>query len=131
MATLPEWVVRCAGPADHSAGEEETEERNDDHAERRPANVGNRIEGDLSAEGGGGVSAQLGDERVCSFVARSGEKENHVGDETGHEHCWGEIRHRPVRLGFRRAESKPSGRRGDEASQGRSGIQTKKVLCDF
>jgi hypothetical protein len=31
---------------------------------------------------------------VRCLVARSGEKENHIGNETGHEHCWGEVRHR-------------------------------------
>lgn len=78
MAAFPERIVRCAGPADHSAGEKETEEGNDDHAERRPADVGNGIEGDLSTESSGGVSTHFRDERVSGFVARGGEKKNDV-----------------------------------------------------
>ena len=112
MATLPERVVRCAGPADHSAGEKKAEEGNDDHTERRPADVRNGIQGDLSAESSGGVSTDFRDERVSGFVARGGEKKNDVRDETGQENSWGEIRHRHVRLGFRREESKPRWRRG-------------------
>ena len=69
--------------------------------------MGNRIQGDLSAESSGGVSTHFRDERVRRFVARGGEKKNDVRDETGQENCWGEIRHRHVRLGFRREESKP------------------------
>jgi len=118
MAALPEGVVWCASPADHSAREEETDDGNDHHAEGRSADVGNWIEGNLSAKRRGGVSAHFRDERVRCLVAGSGEKENHIGDETCHEHCWGEVRHRPVRLGFRREESKP---RGDEACRGRRG----------
>jgi hypothetical protein len=112
MAALPEGVVWCASPADHSAREEETDDGNDHHAEGRSADVGNWIEGNLSAKRGGGVSANFRDERVRCLVACSGEKENHIGDETCHEHCWGEVRHRPVRLGFRREESKPRRGRG-------------------
>jgi hypothetical protein len=44
---------------------------------------------------------------VRRFVARGGEKKNDVRDETGQQYRWGEVRHRHVRLGFRREESKP------------------------
>jgi hypothetical protein len=44
---------------------------------------------------------------VSGFVAGGGEKKNDVSDETDQESCWGEIRHRHVRLGCRREESKP------------------------
>jgi hypothetical protein len=132
MAALPEGVVWCASPADHSAREEETDDGNDHHAEGRSADVGNWIEGNLSAKRGGGVSAHFRDERVRCLVAGSGEKENHIGDETCHEHCWGEVRHRPVRLGFRREESKP---RRDEGGRGvpraLRGKEIKKTLRDL
>ena len=72
--------------------------------------MGNGIEGDLSTKRSGGVSAHFRDERVRRFVACSGEKKNDIRDETGQQYRWGEVRHRHVRLGFRREESKP--RRG-------------------
>src|SRR5215471_12468094 len=117
MAALPEGVIWCASPAGHSPREEETDDGNDHHAEGRSADVGNWIEGNLPTQRGGGVSAHFRDERVRCLVACSGEKENHIGDETCHEHCRGEVRHRPVRLGFRREESKPRGAREDEGGE--------------
>ncbi len=108
ITALPEGVEGGAGEANHAAVEnEETEERKNDHAVGRAADVRNGVEGDLSAESGGGITTTLGDERVSGFMAGGGKKKDHVRDEAEDQEGWSKFGHKSVRLGCSRRESKP------------------------
>ena len=96
MTSLPERIVRSAGPTDHATEEKEAEDRKHDHAKGRPTNVGDRIQGNLAAEGGSGVSSEFGDEGVGRFVACGGEKKGNVPDEAERKHFGREIWHRDL-----------------------------------
>ena len=100
MAALPKGIVGSAGPANHAAGKEKTEKRDDDHAKGFAANVGNGIESDLSAESGSRVAAAFGGQGVSSFMASSREEENDIGDEGDDQSLWVELIHKGVRLEF-------------------------------
>lgn len=107
IAALPEGIEGGAGEADHAAVQnEKTEERENDHAVGRTANVRDRVEGDLSAESGGGIATTLGDKGVGGFVTGGGKKKDHVGDETEDEEGWSQFGHKSVRLGCSKRESK-------------------------
>src|SRR5579883_893555 len=94
MAAFPYWVVRRARPSDHaSAGKEEAQKRENHHSKRRAPDVGNRIKAALAAESRGGVSPQLSDKRVGSFVAGGGKEKDHVGNEPDHQHFGGKSVH--------------------------------------
>lgn len=96
MTAFPERIVRSAGPTDHAAGEKKAEDRDNNHAKGRPADVRDRIEGDLATEGRGGVSSEFGDEGMGRFVTGGGEKKRNVPDKAERE-CFGrEIRHRKL-----------------------------------
>jgi len=96
MTAFPERIVRSAGPTDHAAGENEAEDRENDHAKGRPADVRDGIEGDLTTQGSRGVSSQFGDQGVGRFVTCGGKKKRNVPDKTECE-CFGrEIWHREL-----------------------------------
>ncbi len=96
MTAFPERIVRSAGPTDHAAGEKEAEDWENDHAKGRPADVRDRIEGNLTTQSRGGVSSKFGDEGVGRLVACGGEKKRNVPDKAEHEGFGREIRHREL-----------------------------------
>ena len=96
MTAFPERVVRGTSPTDHAACEKKAEDRDNDHAKGRPADMRNRVEGDLAAEGRGGVSSEFGDEGMGRFVTSGGKKKRDVPDKAEYQ-CFGrEIRHREL-----------------------------------
>ena len=69
MAPLPKRIEGGAGPAkNHVAARKNHYQGNGDHAKGRSSNMGDGVERDLTAEGGGLVAAQFGDERMRGFV---------------------------------------------------------------
>lgn len=96
MTAFPERIVRSTGPTDHAAGEKKAEDRDNDHAKGRPADMRDRIEGDLATEGSGGVSSEFGDEGMGRFVTSGGKKKRDVPDKAEYQ-CFGrEIWHREL-----------------------------------
>ena len=96
MAAFPERIVRSTRPTDHAACEKKAEDWDNDHAKGRPADMRNRIEGDLTTEGSSGVSSELGREGVGRFVTGGGKKKRNVPDEAEYQ-CFGrKIRHREL-----------------------------------
>jgi len=96
MPAFPERVIRGTGPTDHAAGEKETENRENDHAKGRPADVRDGIEGDLASEGRGGVSSEFGDEGVGRFVAGGGEKKSNIPDKAERKSFGREVWHKEL-----------------------------------
>ena len=83
--------------------------------------MGDWIERNLAAESGGGVASSLSDECVCGFMAGRGKEKHHVGDEAEYEEGWSEFRHKSVRLGGWRIESKSSSGTGKQGQTGLTG----------
>jgi len=61
--------------------------------------MGYGVQTDLAPQSGGGVPADLGDERVRRFMAGGRKKKNYVGDESHHQHLGGKIVHRVISVG--------------------------------
>lgn len=117
MTMFPERIVRSAGPADHASPQKETQDWDDHHAERRSADVRDRVERELAAESGGAVAANFGDESVRCFVASGGEKKGDIPDERESQCFRREIGHRELRLGCNAAECKEGGMKRQEAKE--------------
>jgi hypothetical protein len=96
MPAFPERIVRSTRPTDHAAGEKKAEDRDNDHAKGRPANVWDGIEGDLASEGSGGVSSEFGDVGVGRFVAGGGEKKSYIPDKAEHKRFGREVWHKEL-----------------------------------
>lgn len=96
MTAFPERIIRSTGPTNHAAGEKKAEDRENDHAKGRPADVRDGIEGDLASEGSGGVSSEFGDVGVGCFVAGGGEKKSNIPDKAENK-CFGrEVWHKEL-----------------------------------
>jgi hypothetical protein len=96
MTAFPERIVRSTCPTDHAASEEKAKDWDNDHAKGRPADMRDRIEGDLTSECGGGVSSQFCDEGVGRFVTCGGEKKRDVPDKAEYQRFGRKIRHRQL-----------------------------------
>ncbi len=96
MTAFPERIVRGTGPTDHAAGEKEAENRENDHAKGRPADMRDGIEGDLASKGSGGVSSEFGDVGVGRFVAGGGEKKSNIPDKAERKSFGREVWHKEL-----------------------------------
>ena len=88
IALLPLGIVRGAGPADHPVSDEVGKDGNNNQADGFAANVRDWIERDLAAVEGGGIAAEMSDERMRAFVASGGEEKDDVPDESESEKLW-------------------------------------------
>jgi len=95
MPLRPVRIIRRTGKPDHAPVEKkEAKQREHYHAIRRPANVRDGVQGNLTAEIRSIVAAKLGNKRVGSFMTRGGEKENSVVDEAKRQELGSEIWHK-------------------------------------
>jgi hypothetical protein len=107
MPAFPVGIVRSAGKADHTAGEQEkTDQGKNHHAVGRAANVRNGIETHLTAKGSRIIATEFGNKGVRGFMASGRKKKNHIRDETESEHLGREVGHKQIRLGCQATESK-------------------------
>ena len=63
-------------------GDEIGDDRHNDQSHRLAADVRQRVERNLTAVKCGGITTEIGDERVAAFVASGGKEKNDVPDET-------------------------------------------------
>jgi hypothetical protein len=66
-------------------GDKIREDRHNDETNRRAADVGDRIQRNLSAFESGGIAAQLGSQGVGALMACGGKEEDDVPDYAEHE----------------------------------------------
>src|SRR5580704_2717481 len=91
MPPLPQRIEWSTGPSKHSAHEQKREDRYKHHAPRLAAHVRHGIQRNLSAEGGGFVAADFGNQGMRGFVARRREEKRHVPDKSENEKIGREV----------------------------------------